>query len=118
MTLFALYQSVDDPTALPVAVPERFSLFAALLPPVHALAHRHWDMLGLFVIGLGATVLTTRFLGSDAGFWLYLLVAVAFGFAAPGAQLRALKRRGHTAIGHSFAANEDLARLAVLEKRP
>jgi hypothetical protein len=52
------------------------------------------------------------------GFWLYLLLAFAFGFAAPGAERRALKRRGHTAIGHSFAANEDLARLAVLEKRP
>lgn len=118
MTLFALYQSVDDPTAMPVAVPERFSLLAALLPPIHALVHRHWDMLALFVIGLGLVIAADRFLGPEAGIWLYVLLAAAFGFAASGAERRKLKRRGHAGIGHYFAADADLARLAVLEKRP
>jgi hypothetical protein len=118
VTLFALYQSVDDPTALPIAVPERFSPFAALLPPVHALVHRHWDMLALFIIGLVPVIAAHRFFGPDAGFWLYVLLAASFGFAAAGAERRKLTRQGHAPIGHYFAADDDLARLAVLEKRP
>ena len=62
MTIFALYRSADDPTALPVAVSERFSWFAALLPPVHALVHRLWDQLGLFVLGFGAIAMHRRLL--------------------------------------------------------
>lgn len=118
MTLFALYRSVDDPTALPVAVAERFSWFAALLPPVHALLHRHWDLLGLFVVGLAALLFGVRYLGADATLWLYILLAIACGFAAPGAEHRALRRRGLVSAGHRFAADADLARLAIMESRP
>ncbi|MGV3574453.1 MAG: hypothetical protein ACO1O4_04855 [Devosia sp.] len=118
MTLFALYRSVDDPTALPVAVSERFSWFAALLPPVHALLHRHWDLLCLFVVGLVALIFGARYLGPDASLWLYILLAIACGFAAPGAERRALKRRGLVSAGHRFAVDADLARLAVMESRP
>ena len=103
---------------LPVAVAERFSWFAALLPPVHALLHRHWDILGLFVLGLGSIVVATPLVGVDAVFWLYVILAVACGFAAPGAQRRALKRRGLRPLGHRVAADADLARLAVMESRP
>ncbi|KQN73667.1 DUF2628 domain-containing protein [Devosia sp. Leaf64] len=116
MTLFALYRS-PDATALPAAVAERFSWFAALLPPVHALVHRLWDQLGLFVISAGLVVLAGRFLGSETAFWLYLLFAVAFGVAAPGARRRALERREFKEAGHRFAGDADLARLAVLEPR-
>ena len=118
MTLFALYRSVDDPPALPVAVSERFSWFAALLPPVHALYHRLWDQLGLFVLGLAALIFGARYLGPDATLWLYILLAIACGFAAPGAQRRALKRRGFAGLGHRVATDADLARLAVMESRP
>ena len=117
MTLFALYRSADDPTALPVAVSERFSWFAALLPPVHALVHRLWDQLGLFILGLGALLIAARYIGADATAWLYILLAIACGFAAPGAQRRALRRRGHVELGHRVAPDEDLARLAVMEAR-
>jgi hypothetical protein len=118
VTLFALYRSVDDPTALPVAVSERFSWFSALLPPVHALLHRHWDLLGLSVLGIAALIFGARYLGVDATLWLYILLAVACGFAAPGAERRALKRRGLAPLGHRVAADADLARLAVMESRP
>lgn len=118
MTLFALYRSVDDPTALPVAVSERFSWLSALLPPIHALLHRHWDILGLFVLGLGAIIAGARYLGPDASLWLYILLTIACGFAAPGAERRALKRRGFASLGHRVAADADLARLAVMESRP
>ncbi|KKB78819.1 hypothetical protein VW35_09980 [Devosia soli] len=118
MTLFALYRSVDDPTALPVAVAERFSWFAALLPPVHALVHRLWGHFGLAVLALCLVMIAGRFLGAEAAFFLYALLAIGFGFAAPGAQRRALHRRGLASLGHRFAADADLARLAVLESRP
>lgn len=118
MTLFALYRSVDDPAGLPQAVAEKFSWFAALLPPVHALVHRLWDQLGLFVLGLGAVVVASRFVGPDASLWLYILLALACGFAAPGAQRRAILRRGFAAAGHRIATDADLARLSVMESRP
>ena len=117
MTLFALYRSVDDPTALPVAVAERFSWFAALLPPIHALTHRLWDQLGFFVLGAGALIVAARYLGPDATVWLYILLAIACGFAAPSAQRRALKRRGFAPLGHHLSADADLARLAAMEAR-
>lgn len=117
MTLFALYRS-PDPAALPAAVAERFSWFAAFFPPVHALFHRLWDQLGLFVFGVGLVVLAARFLGGETAFWLYLLFAFAFGVAAPGARRRALERRKFKDLGHRLAGDADLARLAVLETRP
>lgn len=117
MTLFALYRSADDPTALPVAVSERFSWFAAFLPPVHALVHRLWYQLGLFVLGFGAIAVAARWLGLDATLWLYILLALACGFAAPGAMRRALKRRGFVTLGHQVARDADLARLAAFEVR-
>lgn len=117
VTLFALYRFVDDPTVLPMAVSERFSWGAALLPPIHALLNRHWDQLGLFVLGFGAILVSARFIGPDAAFWLYILLAIACGFAAPGAARRALKRRGFDPFGHRFAPDADLARLALVEKR-
>jgi len=117
MTLFALYRSVDDPTAIPQAVSERFSFFAALLPPVHALVHRLWDQLGLYVLGVAALVVGARYVGPDAALWLYILLALACGFAAPGARRRALRRQGLDPAGHRFAADADAARLLVLERR-
>lgn len=118
MTLFALYRSVDDPTALPYAVSERFSWFAALLPPVHALVHGLWGQLVLVLLGVVAIALSARFVGGDAAFWLYVLLAIACGFAAPAARRRAFKRQGWVAAGHRYAPDADLARLADLERRP
>ena len=117
VTLFALYRSADDPTALPVAVAERFSWFAALLPPVHALAHRLWGQLGLYALGIGAIALGAPFVGFDATVSLYILLALACGFAAPGAERRTLARRGFRPLGHQLAGNADLARVTAFEVR-
>lgn len=118
MTLFALYRSIDNPAGLPMVVAEKFSWFATLLPPVHALVHRLWDQLALFLVGLALVVVSTRVIGFDAAIWLYILLALACGFAAPGAMRRALRRRGYSAAGHRFAEDADLARVAALEARP
>lgn len=116
MTLYAILKS--DAGALPQAVPEKFSWFAALLPPVHALTHRLWGQLVLFVLGIAALVFAAPYIGADAVIWLYILLAIACGFAAPGARQGALKRRGHAAAGYRFATDADLARLASLETNP
>jgi len=116
LTLYAIYRSQSD--ALPRAVPERFSWFAALLPPVEALVHGLWDQLALVLLGLAALAVGARYLGPDAAVWLYLLLAVACGFSAPGAMRRALGRRGYRPAGYRLAADADLARLAALEARP
>ncbi|MBB4052399.1 hypothetical protein GGR20_002042 [Devosia subaequoris] len=116
MTLYAIFRS--DAGALPQAVPEKFSWFAALLPPVHALAHRLWGQLVLFVLGIVALVFAAPYIGPDAVIWLYILLAIACGFAAPGARQRALKRRGLGAAGYRFAPDPDLARIASLETTP
>lgn len=117
MTLYALYRSVDDPTALPVAVSERFSWFAALLPPVHALVHRLWAHLSFFLLALVAIVLAAPFVGADAGTGLYAVLAIACGFAAPGARRRSLQRSGFVPLGHRFARDIDTARIAGFEVR-
>ena len=116
MTLYAILRS--DTGALPQAVPEKFSWYAALLPPVHALAHQLWGQLVLFVLGIAALVLAAPYVGADAVIWLYILLAIACGFAAPGARQRALKRRGFSAAGYRFATDADLARVASLENNP
>ena len=115
MTLYAILTPRPGTGALPEAVPETFSWFAALLPPVHALLHRLWDQLAFYLLFLVAVVFGASWIGMEAAIWLYILLAAACGLAAPGARRRALKRRGFAPTGHRFAADPDLARLGVME---
>lgn len=115
MTLYAIFAPSTESGALPLAVPEKFSWFAALLPPVHALVHRLWDQLALYLVGLAMIVVAERWTGADAAIWLYIVLAIACGFAAPGARRRALKRRGYHDVGHRLADGVDSARLAAME---
>jgi len=117
LTLYAILTPKPGTGALPQAVPEKFSWFAALLPLVHALLHRLWDQLALYLVGLAIIVFAERWIGADAAAWLYILLAIACGFAAPGARRRALLRRGYGAEGYHFASNADLARLSAMEPR-
>lgn len=115
MTLYAILTPRPGTDALPEAVAEKFSWFAALLPPVHALVHRLWDQLAFYLVGLAIIAFAERWTGADAAIWLYVLLAIACGFAAPGARRRALRRRGYGAEGHRFAPDADLARLSAME---
>jgi hypothetical protein len=71
----------------------------------------------LFVVGLAVIIFASPYVGDDASIWLYILLALACGFAAPGAQRRALKRRGYWPAGHVFATDRDMARLSAMETR-
>jgi hypothetical protein len=115
VNLYAILTPKPGTLALPEAVAEKFSWFAALLPPVHALVHRLWDQLALYLVGLAAIVFAERWTGADAAIWLYILLAIACGFAAPGARRRSLLRRGFGAEGYRFATDADLARLGAME---
>lgn len=115
MTLYAIFAPRPGSAALPEAVAEKFSWFATLLPPVHALLHRLWDQLALYLVGLAAIIFAERWVGADAAIWLYILLAIACGLAAPGARRRALQRRGLVTAGHRFAPDADLARLSAME---
>ena len=118
MTLYAILMPTSRTGALPEAVAEKFSWFATLLPPVHALVHRLWDQLALFLVGLAVIIFAARWIGADAAIWLYILLGIACGFAAPGARRRALKRRGYATGGYRYAPDADLARLSAMESRP
>jgi hypothetical protein len=120
MTLYSIFEKEDlkQASALgPVAVPERFSWFAAILPPIYAL--RHGLILALLfwialVVGLG---FAERAIGSEAVFWLYILVALFFGFEASALRRDSLTARGWIWQGDIIANGEDLAERDYLSLR-
>ncbi len=114
MTVYSVYAREGD---LPAAVPDRFRWSAALLPPVHALLHRAWAMLALWLVITVAIVVASLWIGGEAGFWLYVLFAAWLGFAAPEFHARALARRGWRHGSEIVAADEDLALLTWLSRK-
>ncbi len=115
MTLYSIFERPDE--LAPAVVPERFSWFAALLPPVYGLAHGLWLGLVLYVTALLALVMASQWIGEDAGFWLYVLLAVLVGFEAPAFRRRALKARGWSYRADLIAAAPDLAQRDWLSRR-
>jgi hypothetical protein len=115
VTLYSVFERPDD--IVPVVVAEKFSWFAALLPPVYGLAHGLWLGLVLYVAALVALVSASRLIGDEAGFWLYVLFAIAIGLEASTLRRRALRHRGWTWRGDVVAAGQDLALLAHLQAR-
>lgn len=114
MTLYAIFDPKPGRHDLPAAMPEKFSWFAALLPPVFLVAHGLWLELVAWVLKVAALVVLSRFIGDEATFLLYVLVAVWFGFAASGFRRHALQWRGWTHRGELVAASADLAQLEAL----
>ena len=112
MTLFAVYARSHDkhgPEAR--ALPERFSWFAMLLPPVWALAHGLWLALAGWVIFLVALGGVAEGIGPDATITLYALAALWTGFEASALRGAALRRGGWTSAGDAVASAPDLAEL-------
>lgn len=115
MTQFAVFdRRLDEPPAL---VPDRFSWFAALLPPVYAVVHGLWVELiawVLLAVGIGAAGL---WLGPDAGFWLYVLLAALIGWEAPSLRRRSLRARGYIYRTERFGSTGDLAAVDWMRRR-
>lgn len=101
-------QSGADPLETEL-VRDRFSLGAALLPPIWALMHGLWlEMLG-WVVGLVGIIVIGTFVGGTAAFWLYVLFALWFGSAASDLRVAALSRSGYLDAGARVAANDLMA---------
>ena len=112
MALYSIFTRDGDPT--PEAVGDRFSWFAALLPPVHALVHGLWLSLIGWIAGTAAIVALGFVIGDDAAFWLYVLMALLFGFEAGAMRRFALRRRGLAYRGERLAGDEEEAELVWL----
>ena len=98
-------------------MPDRFSWFAALVPPVFGMVHGLWLELIAFVVALALIVLAATWLGADAGFWLYALLAAWIGFEAGALRRRALRRRGFIHSTELFASDPDLAAVEWTRRR-
>lgn len=111
MTLYAIYDPKPGRPDLPAVIPEHFSWFAALLPPVFLLQHGLWLECVAWAIKLVLLVLLSTVIGGAAAFALYLLVALWLGFAASGLRRHGLAWRGWTFRDNRVALNGDLALL-------
>jgi len=114
MTLFAIFDPKPGKADLPAIIPEKFSFFAAILPPVFLGAHGLWLELVAYVVGVVALGVATPFIGEEAVVWLYLLLAMALGYAAPGLRRHALQWRGWRHRGDRVALSADLAQLEAI----
>ncbi|MEO5805370.1 DUF2628 domain-containing protein [Devosia sp.] len=114
MTLFAIFERPTN--SVPIAVPETFSWFAFLLPPVFALRHGLWLELGAYALTLVALGLLKPYIGGSAAFWLYAVLALWLGFAAPGVLRAKLTRTGWRHRDDIIAPNADLAALTFLDR--
>jgi hypothetical protein len=116
MTLYSIFEKPQGKAAKgrvrfnpPVAVADRFSWAAALLPPVFALWHGLWLLLLFWialVLGLGYASLI---IGQQTAFWLYVLVALFLGFEASAFRRDSLLIRGYRWRGDVVAAAPDIA---------
>ena len=114
VTLFAIY---ERQSAAPVAIAEKFSWLAFLLPPVFALRHGLWLELLAYIVVVIALGFAATLLGDAATFWLYALFALWIGFAAPSLRRHALASRGWNHRRDVTAAAADLAALSWLESK-
>ncbi len=114
MTLYSIYARPEQ--AAPAAVPDRFSWFAALFPPVFALVHGLWLALAGMVLFVALLAFVAAWVGPEAGFWLYVLAAFLFGLEASGLRRAKLARSGWVWSGDLVAAAEDLAQTEWLRR--
>lgn len=114
MTLYAIFDPKPGKADLPAAIPEKFSWFAASLPPVFLAAHGLWLELVAWMLEVAALVVLSRLIGDEAAVLLYLLGALWLGFAAPGLRRHALAWRGWTHRGALVALSADMAQLEAI----
>ena len=117
MTLYSIFDRDAAAPEAPVAVAEKFSWLAALLPPVFGLLHGLWLESIAFVVAMALIALLSLWLGLEAGLWLYVLLVMLIGFEAPSLRRGALRRRGWIYRTELFAAAQDLAQVEWLKLR-
>jgi hypothetical protein len=113
----ALYSVYAQSGAIPALVPDRFSWFAALLPPVYAMLHGLWLALVGYAAALVLLGALSLYVGEEAVLWLYLLLALLIGLEAPTLRRRKLARRGYGYRGEVVAQDEDVALGEALKRQ-
>lgn len=98
-----------------VLVPERFSLLAALLPPLWFLLHRMWLVL---VIYLALAILAAVLLPAGIGFYVGLAAQVLVGLHAQDLRRWTLARQGRPVAGVVLGRDEEAALRRALAGRP
>lgn len=116
MTLYSVFERPDE--MAPAVVPEKFSWAAAILPPAYALYHGLWLGLLLYMVAVAVIVAASFWIGGDAAFWLYVLLAALVGFEAAGFRRAKLRAKGWTYRSDVVAAAPDLAQRDWLAARP
>ncbi len=114
MTLYSVYERQDE---TPAVVADRFSWFAAVLPPLYALVNGLWLMLLGWVVLVAAVVALRLYGGGEAAFWTYILSAILIGFEAGTLHRSALRHRGWHHTGDYLAAEPDLAIVEALKRK-
>jgi hypothetical protein len=116
MTLYSIFEKPQEKAAKrrvrfapPVAVADRFSWLAALLPPVFGLLNGLWLLLLFWIVLVGGLVYASRVIGDDAAFALYVLVAIFMGFEASAFRRDGLMARGYLWRGDVVSSAPDLA---------
>lgn len=117
MTIYSIFDRNDAAPEAPAVVPEKFSWLAALLPPVFGLVHGLWLELVAFVVAVALIVVSSFWLGTNTGFWFYVLLSLLIGFEAPALRRGALRRKGWIYRTELVAAAADLAQVQWLKLR-
>ena len=124
MTVYSIFEKPQGKAAKgrarftpPVAVADRFSLFAALLPPVFALAHGLWLLLLFWIVLVLGLSYASLVIGQDAATWLYVLVALFLGFEAQAFRRDSLLIRGYRWAGDVVASAPDIAERDFLARQ-
>jgi len=96
-------------------VPEGFSWWAAILPPLWLLWHRQWLALVLF---LALWVLLGLLLPNAIEGWVMLALHLLLGWHAQDIRRWTARRQGLSEIAVIAAPDEDAAMLRLLAERP
>ncbi|MDR3474257.1 MAG: DUF2628 domain-containing protein [Devosia sp.] len=115
MTTYAVFDR-DAKDAVAV-VPDRFSWFATLLPPVFALVHGLWLEFFVYLVLVALLSASSVAIGDDAAFWIYVVLAVWIGFEASAMRRGALTRGGWRYRTDVIARGDDLAELEGIRIR-
>jgi Protein of unknown function (DUF2628) len=124
MTLYSILEKPQGKAAKgrvrfapPVAVADRFSWLAALLPPAFALVNGLWLLLLFWIVLVAGLGYASLVIGDDAAGWIYVLVALFVGFEAPAFRRDALLARGYVWRGDLVAQAPDLAERDFLARQ-
>jgi len=99
-----------------VFVADRFSWFAALVPPLWALVYGLWVELFIWIGAMALLGVLDLVLGGEATFWFYALSAIWVGYEASTIRVAALRRKQFQSVGDLVAQNEIAAEINWIKK--